>query len=58
MRLLALQGFSPNEDNTNSLFDLLINHQEVTMWIPMPQGTFKSSDERTVTARAPEALEL
>jgi hypothetical protein len=28
------------------------------MWIPMPQGEFKSSDERTVTARAPEALEL
>lgn len=28
------------------------------MWIPMPQGEFKSSDERSVTARAPEALEL
>ena len=28
------------------------------MWSPMPQGTFKSSDERTVTARAQEALEL
>jgi len=24
------------------------------MWIPMPQGEFKSSDERTVTARAPK----
>lgn len=24
----------------------------------MPQGTFKSSDKRTVTVRAPEALEL
>ena len=28
------------------------------MWIPMPQGEFKSSEERVVTARAPEALEL
>jgi hypothetical protein len=28
------------------------------MWIPMPQGEFKSSAERVVTARAPEALEL
>ena len=28
------------------------------MWIPMPQRTCKSSDERTVTARAQEALEL
>lgn len=28
------------------------------MWIPMPKGEFKSSEERVVTARAPEALEL
>ena len=28
------------------------------MWIPMPKGEFKSSQDRTVTARAPEALEL
>ena len=28
------------------------------MWIPMPKGEFKSSEERSVTARAPEALEL
>ncbi len=28
------------------------------MWIPMPQGEFKSSQDRAVTARAPEALEL
>ena len=28
------------------------------MRIPMPQGEFKSSQDRAVTARAPEALEL
>jgi hypothetical protein len=28
------------------------------MWIPMPKGEFKSSEDRVVTARAPEALEL
>ena len=28
------------------------------MWIPMPKGEFKSSAERVVTARAPEALDL
>ena len=28
------------------------------MWIPMVSGEFKSSTERVVTARAPEALEL
>jgi hypothetical protein len=28
------------------------------MWIPMPQGEFRSSEERAVTARAPEALEV
>jgi len=28
------------------------------MWIPMPTGEFKSSKDRAVTARVPEALEL